>query len=59
MHGATINIMLCSSDEPRNFVRGGGFNKFSCGQKRERTGIWGGNPLVRGSGVSCKLVQEI
>ena len=27
--------------------------------RTERTGIWGGNPLVRGSGGSCNLVQEI
>jgi len=37
----------------------GGFNKFSSGQRTERTGIWGGSPLVRGSGGSCNLVQEI
>jgi len=35
----------------------GGFNKFSWGQ-RER-GAEGGSPLVRGSGGSCNLVQEI
>ena len=48
------------SGVPRNFVRGGGdggFNKFSWGQ-RER-GSEGGSPLVRGSGSSCNLVQEI
>jgi len=38
---------------------GGGFNKFTCGQRTERTGIWGGSPLVKGSGGSCNLVQEI
>ena len=27
--------------------------------RTERTGIWGGSPLVRGSGGSCNLVQEI
>ena len=37
----------------------GGFNKFSCGQRTERTGIWGHSPLVRGSGGSCDLVLEI
>ena len=48
------------SGVPRNFVREGGFNKFSWGQRTERTGIWGGgSPLVRGSGGSCNLVQEI
>ena len=35
----------------------GGFNKFNWGQKTERTEIWGGSPLVRGSGDSCNLVQ--
>ena len=30
-----------TSGVPRNFVRGGGFNKFSWGQRTERTGIWG------------------
>jgi len=30
------------------------------GQRTERTGIWGGgSPVVRGSGGSCNLVQEI
>jgi len=38
-------------------VRGGGFNKFSLGQ-RERGSV-GGSPLVRGSGGSCNLVQGI
>ena len=27
--------------------------------RTERTGIWGCSPLVRGSGGSCNLVQEI
>ena len=46
---------LCSSGVPRNFVEG--FNKFSW-EQRER-GSGGGSPLVRGSGGSCNLVQEI
>jgi hypothetical protein len=46
------------SGVPRNFFRGG-FNKFSSEQRTERTGIWGGSPIVRGSGGSCNLVQEI
>jgi hypothetical protein len=41
---------------PRNFVWGG-FNKFSWGQREWGSG--GGSPLVRGSGSSCNLVQEI
>ena len=34
---------------------GGGFNKFSWGQRGRGSG--GGSPLVRGSGGSCNLVQ--
>ena len=37
--------------------RGGGFNKFSWGQRERGSG--GSSPLVRGSGGSCNLVQEI
>ena len=33
------------------------FNKFSWGQRERGSG--GGSPLVRGSGGSCNLVQEI
>jgi hypothetical protein len=35
----------------------GGFNKFSWGQRERGSG--GGSPLVRGSGGSCNLIQEI
>jgi hypothetical protein len=38
------------------FGVGGGFNKFR-GQRKRGSG--GGNPLVRGSGGSCNLVEEI
>jgi len=34
-------IMIISSGIPRNFVWVGGFNKFSWGQRTEKTGIWG------------------
>ena len=38
-----------TSGVPRNFFRGGGgFNKFSWGQRTERTGIWGRQPLSQG-----------
>jgi len=44
---------------PRNFVRGGGsINSVEDRGHRER-GSGGGSPLVRGSGGSCNLVQEI
>ena len=42
----------------QEFCSGGGFNKFSWGKDRER-GSGGGSPLVRGSGGSCNLVQEV
>jgi hypothetical protein len=45
------------SGVPRNFIRGGGFNKFSWGQRERGSG--GSGPLVRGSGGSCNLVQQI
>jgi hypothetical protein len=54
---SSIKVHDCSG-VPRNFVRGGrGFNKFSGGQSERGSG--GGSPLVRGSGGSCNLVQEI
>jgi len=47
------------SGVPRNFVRGGGStNSVEDRGQRER-GSGGGSPLVRGSGASCNLVQEI
>ena len=55
----TVYILLTFSGVPRIFFGGGGFNKFSWGQRTERTGIWGRSPLVRGSGGSCNLVQEM
>jgi len=39
------------------FFFGGGFNKLGWGQRERGSG--GGSPLVRGSGGSCNLVQEI
>jgi hypothetical protein len=43
----------------RNFARGGGsINSFEDRRQRER-GSGGSSPLVRGSGGSCNLVQEI
>jgi hypothetical protein len=49
----------CSKDKWRTqeFFRGGGFNKYSWGQRERGSG--GGSPLVRGSGGKCNLVQEI
>jgi hypothetical protein len=52
-----LSEMLLDSGIPRNFVGGGGCNKFSWGQRGRGSG--GCSPLVRGSGGSCNLVQEI
>ena len=49
------------SGVPRNFVRegrGGSTNSVEDRAQRER-GSGGGSPLVRGSGGSCNLIQEI
>ena len=46
------------SGVPRNFVRGGSTNSVEDRWQRER-GSGGGSTLVRGSGGSCKLVQEM
>ena len=46
-----------NSGVPRNFFGGGSTNSV---EDREREwGSGGGSPLVRGSGGSCNLVQEI
>ena len=50
-------LVIKTSDVPRNFVRSRGVNKFSLGQRERGSG--GGSTLVRGSGGSCNLVQEI
>jgi len=34
-------VLVYSSGVPRNFFGGGGVNKFSSGQRTERTGFWG------------------
>ena len=47
-----------NSGVPRNFVQGGSTNSVEDRGQRER-GSGGGSPLVRGSGGSCNLVQEI
>ena len=46
-----------SGPVPEFCSRAGVFNKFSRGQRERGSG--GGSPLVRGSGGSCNLVQEI
>ena len=45
---------------PRNFVQGGGVQQIQLRiVDRENGDLGGGSPLVRGSGGSCNLVQEI
>ena len=54
-----LNFHSCDvSGVPRNFVWGGSTNSVEDRGQRER-GSGGGSPLVRGSGGSCNLVQEI
>ena len=55
---AHIKHLLNTSGVPSNFVRGGSTNSVQDRGQRER-GSGGGSPLVRGSGGSCNLVQEI
>ena len=53
--------VICSSGAHRNFVRGGwgdSTNSVEDRGQRER-GSGGGSPLVRDSGGSCNLVQDI
>jgi len=49
------------SGVPRNFVRGGGgVHQIQLRtEDRENGDLAGGSPLVKGSGGSCNLVQEI
>ena len=53
-----FNILI-SSGVPRNFF-GGGVQQIQLRtEDSENGGSGGGNPLVRGSGGSCNLVQEV
>jgi len=54
----TLPIHHIPSGVPRNFVRGGSTNSVEDRGQRER-GSGGGSPLIRGSGGSCNLIQEI
>ena len=47
------------SGVPRNFVRGGVKQIQLKTEDRENGDLGGASPLVRGSGGSCNLVQEI
>jgi hypothetical protein len=48
-----------SSGVPRNFFRGGGSTNSVEDRGHRERGSGGGSPLVRGTGGSCDLVQEI
>ena len=53
-------MCICCSGVPRNFVRRGGGSTNSVEDRGQREqGSGGGSPLVRCSGGSCNLVQEI
>jgi len=57
-----LKFTLGPSGVPRNFVRGGegGVQQNAVEDRGQRErGSGGGSPLVRGSGSSCNLVQEI
>jgi len=53
-----IGYIECSG-VPRNFVRGGGSTNSVEDRGQREQGSGNGSPLVRGSGGSCNLVQEI
>ena len=52
-----MELYLHSSGVQRNFVRGEGSTNLV--EDRENGDMGGGSPLIRGSGGSCNLVQEI
>ena len=51
------HILHVSQWRAQEFCSGGGVQQIQL--RTERTGMWGRYPLVRGSGSSCNLVQEI
>jgi hypothetical protein len=53
-----VDALLPGSGVPRNFFGGGSTNSVEDRGQRE-WGSGGGSTLVRGSGGSCNLVQEI
>ena len=59
---ATLKVesaLTNNSGVPRNFARGGGSTNSVEDRGQREQGSGGGSPLVRGSGGSCNLVQEI
>ena len=55
----TESLVQWASGVPRNFVRGGGSTNSVEDRGQREWGSGGGSPLVRSSGGSCNLVQEI
>ena len=51
--------MYVYSGVPRIFFGGGGSTNSVEDREQRECGCGGGSPLVRGSGGSCNLVQEI
>ena len=54
-----VGVNLESSGVPTNFVRGGGSTNSVEDRGQRKRGSGGGSPLVKSSGGSCNLVQEI
>jgi len=54
----TVSTVSGISGVPRNFVRGGSTNSVEDRGQREQESE-GDSPIVRGSGGSCNLIQEI
>ena len=60
MANFTLSRLNWFSGVSRNFVRGEGGSTYSVEDRGQRErGCVGGSPLLRGSGGSCNLVQEI
>ena len=59
LSGRTISCNIVTSGVPRNFVRGGGVQKIQLRTENGYLGAVATYPRVKGSGGSCKLVQEI
>ena len=56
----TPTCVISISGIPRNFVQGGGGSTKSVEDRGQRErDLGGGSPIVRDSGGSCNLVQEI
>ena len=55
----SLHLSLNKSGVPRNFVRGECSTHSVEDRGQGERGSGGGSPLVRGSGSSCNLVQEI